>query len=471
MPLTLSAQPPDMSAMTGERLYLESRCVRCHTIGRGRFVGPDLAGVGKRYSRDEIIGWITNPQSIYQSMGKMPVNEGYPPMPPLNVPERAAERIADYVLNFDTSAQTAEAGIIRGVAVNKTTEEKTPGVRIVLTSFMGDNPTGEKETETGPDGTFDFEGLPWDRSYTITIEFSGTQYSTDKMVFKPGEDVIDMELPLFEPSESDQNIEVAESHMILEATDRNLSVADLSIFNNTGNTVYVGGDVLEDGRRTTLKFDLPEGASNISYVHGLSPDSVVETETGIADTESVIPGQKRIVYAYTLPAEEKATVIEKTFIYPTSSFLLLVSESDNEVSVSGLTQGEPAVFENRRFLRWSGAGLKAGDQIKIELAGKPVSGLLPGEGRYGKYIVILILALVLAAGILYAALGPKKTKPEQRVEASGREKLAAERESLIDEIALLDDRYEAGNIPENEYRKQRQLKKERALEVTRRLRS
>ena len=66
--------------MGGKDLFLQSRCANCHTIGRGKFVGPDLYKVGERYSREDIIKWMVNSQQIYSATGKMPMNEGYPPM-------------------------------------------------------------------------------------------------------------------------------------------------------------------------------------------------------------------------------------------------------------------------------------------------------------------------------------------------------------------------------------------------------
>ncbi len=86
----IPAQVKDSIPTSGKELFIQYRCVRCHTIGRGRFVGPDLEGVNKKYSKNEIQKWLENPQEIYKSKGKMPLNEGYPPMPPLNVPPKGS---------------------------------------------------------------------------------------------------------------------------------------------------------------------------------------------------------------------------------------------------------------------------------------------------------------------------------------------------------------------------------------------
>ena len=39
----------------GRKLFVEKRCVTCHVIGRGKFVGPDLWKVGNKYSKQDLI--------------------------------------------------------------------------------------------------------------------------------------------------------------------------------------------------------------------------------------------------------------------------------------------------------------------------------------------------------------------------------------------------------------------------------
>jgi mono/diheme cytochrome c family protein len=48
----------------GEKLFLAKGCTHCHTIGRGRRVGPDLAGVAGRRDRDWLRRWLENPQAM-----------------------------------------------------------------------------------------------------------------------------------------------------------------------------------------------------------------------------------------------------------------------------------------------------------------------------------------------------------------------------------------------------------------------
>lgn len=82
----------------GAKLFDEKGCAGCHSIGSGPIVGPDLAGIGTRYTRDQLIAWIHDPDGFYiRSKGK-PANPGYPRMPALGVSEDDAGLIADFLL-------------------------------------------------------------------------------------------------------------------------------------------------------------------------------------------------------------------------------------------------------------------------------------------------------------------------------------------------------------------------------------
>lgn len=455
--------PHDMSTM-GRDLFIENRCVRCHTIGRGRFVGPDLGHVGDRYTREELVRWITNPQEVYQATGKMPVNEGYPPMPPMEIHPMAASAIADYLLTVEIKPDTVKGGTIAGKVINKTSDAAVQDVNITLTSFMGDKETGKTDVVTGPDGVFDFKELPWDRSYMVTLSFDGADYSTDKMVFYPGEDTKTLELPVYDPTTSPEDISVTESHMIVQAADGGISVADLSMFDNKGSRMYVGSVDAGDGKKETLKFSLPNEASNVNFIHGLDPAGVVRTSGGFSDTASVLPGSKRVVFAYSLPEGSGDRVIEKTIEYPTGSFLLLVSESSGAVNVEGLTGGDTVPIENERFYRWVGTDLKPGHRIIINIT-------VPFDSSvYVKWGAIGVVLLLIAAGIIYSSLRGKGGRRGESGKTVTREALMDRRSSLIKEIAAMDDSYEAGRMDEAEYKKSRESKKEELVEITRRLR-
>ena len=62
MPATANA-PSDPAAVAG-KLSFESKCLACHSIGQGRKLGPDLAGVTKRRSEAWLTRWLKAPEKL-----------------------------------------------------------------------------------------------------------------------------------------------------------------------------------------------------------------------------------------------------------------------------------------------------------------------------------------------------------------------------------------------------------------------
>ena len=61
--LAWAALAPTASAETGEGLF-KTRCAACHSIGGGRLVGPDLAGLSERRSQEWFIRFVKSPKTM-----------------------------------------------------------------------------------------------------------------------------------------------------------------------------------------------------------------------------------------------------------------------------------------------------------------------------------------------------------------------------------------------------------------------
>lgn len=443
----------------GRDLFIQNRCVNCHTIGRGKFVGPDLAGVGRKYTKDEIKQWIQNPQQIYQSMGKMPVNEGYPPMPPPQVPEEHIGVIADYLLSKKPFRSTQAFGGIEGTVTNKTSDTVAGGIELTLRAMLGDRVTDEKKAETDKSGTFKFRDLPWDRGYTITLNYMGTEFVTDKLVFYPDEDTKEVELPVYEPTESDSEIVIRQAHTILQLSPDSISVAELLMFENKDKRIYVGSNAT-DGKRETLKFRLPRDAGNVELIHGITSENIMKTESGFSDTAPVWPGASRIVYTYTIPFKSGKKVIKDTVNYPTDRFLLLVSDTKEKVDVEGLSGGGVVDIQNQKFLQWTGNNLKPGSSIVVT-----VNKSLDREA-IAKWGALCAVLLIVGGGMLYAFVFKGKSGGKQDSEVFS--DIEKGKDLLIREIAELDDSFEQGGLDEESYKKARNEKKATLVKLIRR---
>lgn len=58
--------PGNLLSQSGEDLF-KLKCSPCHTIGKGKLVGPDLAGVTKRQQEDWLLKFISSSQAVINS--------------------------------------------------------------------------------------------------------------------------------------------------------------------------------------------------------------------------------------------------------------------------------------------------------------------------------------------------------------------------------------------------------------------
>jgi nitrite reductase (NO-forming) len=65
MPAT-EAAPSDPEGVAG-KLAFESKCLACHSVGQGKKLGPDVAGVTKRRSDDWLARWLKSPEKMLET--------------------------------------------------------------------------------------------------------------------------------------------------------------------------------------------------------------------------------------------------------------------------------------------------------------------------------------------------------------------------------------------------------------------
>ena len=61
-----SSTPTNPDAVAG-KLAFESKCLACHSVGEGKKLGPDIAGVTKRRSDAWLARWLKEPEKMLQS--------------------------------------------------------------------------------------------------------------------------------------------------------------------------------------------------------------------------------------------------------------------------------------------------------------------------------------------------------------------------------------------------------------------
>ena len=103
------APPPinDELADKGEELFKTKGCIACHTIGKGKLTGPDLAGVTQRRTLDWIENQILHPEVMVEKdpIAKELLATYLVKMPNQNVTPEEAQAIIMYLREEDSEAK------------------------------------------------------------------------------------------------------------------------------------------------------------------------------------------------------------------------------------------------------------------------------------------------------------------------------------------------------------------------------
>lgn len=380
------------TAVSGEEIFTRGKCSRCHTLGRGRFVGPDLLGVGERYSRDEIVKWARNPELVYGERKKKPLNEGYPPMPPMNLSEERARLVADYLLGYEVPDGLSEKGTIRGAVSNVTSGKPRAGQDVALVSYTGEVSGDRRFAKADSRGRFSFPGLEWDRSYELTIFHEGVQYVSGKMVFPPGRDEINLDLPVYDTTDSDENISLPTLNVIVYPNDEGTAVNFTSLydFRNSADTVFVGKPNASGLR--TLVFSVPRDAEDVVFSGGVNPAELEREGEKVYHTVPFLPGGKKVALSYSVPVSVLAGKFPVGLDYEAGDLAVFVRKTDLGVSVKDFgSGGESVVIHGEEFLKYRKS--PATPPVAVFVAARrPFT-----ESAAGTYLPV-ILFLALAAG-------------------------------------------------------------------------
>lgn len=389
--------------VSGESVFIEGRCVRCHTIGKGRFVGPDLLGVGERYSRDDLIRWAKDPESLYSERKKKPVNEGYPPMPPMNLSERDAQKVADYLLEYTPPPGLSESGTITGQVRNITTQKPQEGQDVVLISYMGDRKEERHFAKSDSLGAFSFSSLRWDRSYEIMLFHQGIQYVSGKMVFLPGKDEITLDLPVYDTTSSDENISLRSLNLIVYPDNggTSVNVTSLYVFENSGDTVFTGEQTGSD--TTTLVFSIPEEAEDVTFSDSVNPEAAERKGGKLYSKLPFLPGMKRIALGYSLPLSQIGRKFQIGFDYEVSDLAVFARKTELGIRVEQPgAVAEEIMIHDEAFLKYVLSDLKPGS---IAIGVSNISFL---KSNLGKYLPVILFFLFLVAGVVYFFYGKNR---------------------------------------------------------------
>ncbi len=83
----------------GERTFLTAGCVSCHTVGKGKIIGPDLAGVAQRRTKEWLARWLADPPGMIatDADARKLFEEHLVPMPSPGLTRKEIDQVIEYL--------------------------------------------------------------------------------------------------------------------------------------------------------------------------------------------------------------------------------------------------------------------------------------------------------------------------------------------------------------------------------------
>ena len=405
------------------------------------------------------------------------------------------------------SALAAADGVVTGTVVNGTAGGSVPADVAVTLYFLRDGQIVEQRTQvTDAQGAYRFTGLATDPGlrFVVVAAYIDVPYNTPELQFAGSAAIQAPPLTVYEASQDPSVVRVVTDVLILSPGEEGsgmLAIIEVVRLANDSDRTYLatGGAGSGAPMDRVLRFALPADAQDLTVLSGLSAQNVVEINSerdnlrGFGVFMPLLPGEREVAFGYQLPYSGSALPISKRTVYPTDHFAIIALEEHGLRFNSAHLEVQATPIGDRRYLVGSANGLAARAEVRVEVAGLPAPSLRVRLERLFDWLrgaqasVFVLLGVVLVLPILYAvyrlrggrrrtparkpaaaaASSPKSAAPDANDKPFAMRRSNNDRESLLLEIAQLDDDFAAGALAEADYHRQRAEKKQRLLDIYR----
>lgn len=344
-----------------------------------------------------------------------------------------------------------EGAVLEGRLWNKTPKGRVVGdVEVTITPRKGGQ--AEKRTaKTDPEGRFRFADLASAGPYQVNLKYQGAEYDAE-VSLNQGQEKLQIDIPVYDSTDDPSLIRVRTHHLIVNPGEGSLRVEEFLQVENVGERAFIGSRPVDSERRATIEFALPKGAAGHQYLSGLMECCVVPAPSGFVDTMDVKPGIREIGFSYVLPASSDRFPLLRRLDYSTEALSVFVGGGVTAKS-PGLEAKETFQGQGGSYLRLAGKNLRSGSLVSVELGG------LPTRSVSSRYLIFAAISLILVAGLVYILVGRRRY-----VQASAAEEAITTRyRSLVEEMARLDDAFEAGKLRPEDYQRRRTERKAELL--------
>jgi len=368
------------------------------------------------------------------------------------------------------NAQAPPTEII-GIVVNGTEGGVVPADLEVLLLTV-DDAAGQiieqDPTTVNADGTFSFGNLISSPGITFRVVANAGKF-TPSVDLSSVDDWSNVRLTVYDETSSLDDITLSSYVMMIptiDARSRQAGILTVVNVNNTGDMVWIPD--LEDPNLTgldLLRFNLPDGFSDLSVESELPAGNILQINTGFAMTNPIPPGEAAILMSYIIGYSGDGFDFTLKLPYGLDQVRLLLPDGGGTISGEGLGEIASVVVAENVFNSVEGNDYPAGSELVITFSGMPQPTPLQSvsdffQGRTYVIVIIWIVGIALL-GILGYAMYSSRKGGRRRDDTA---EVFASRGDVVAEIAALDEAFESDESDEDSYRDRRDDLKRLALD-------
>lgn len=357
-------------------------------------------------------------------------------------------------LTFLLSALPAHAqegnGVISGRVQNGTAGSGPVGsLTVTLRHFAGMQLAEERQTQTGPDGSFRFDGLPTSPqdAYLVVVRYAGVDYVSGMVqLHQQPEETVD--LTVYETTTDPSAVRIASRSLVIAGASpelRAVDIMDILIVENSGDRTYLG-----DRSGVVLRIPLPRGAQEISPQPGFDYGQPRLEDGVLLTTGPLPPGSQTVVLSYTVPYEGTRATLSIGTAMPTGTLRVLVRDGTYRLSSRSLIDTGTVEVSGVTYRVLAVDSPVVGDMHVVQVSGLPRTGLL-----FDLPTGPIIALAVGLAGLIAAAVLTVIVLRRRRVGTETGRAAIDERLQLAAELNRLDEARAAGELDETAYQEQR----------------
>lgn len=362
-------------------------------------------------------------------------------------------------------AQGPDAIPVRGLLTNGTEGGQTPsGLPVTLHAIDSiEGRVASYNATSDEDGIFVFGDVARvdGGSYVLVADYHGMRYS-DLLESRDLDGSVT--LTIYEITRDIGVIEVRRQAMIIADIDdanREISALEVLSVSNTSDRTLLPelANITNPADINFLRFSLPTDAVDLSVQSSLPGGDIVPMGTGFAVTAPVLPGDHEITYSYKFPYESDSVSFNQRLIQGAETYQVLAPLVLSQIQVTPLEPKPRIEVGGTPYLVWETGQVPPGRGVALRISQLPQPGLAATliQSVSGAQLWLTVIPAALAAGLGVLLLWAWFRAPRAvgiTAGISGDD--AGRRQSLVQAIAVLDSRFEAGELTLQEYESRRE---------------